>query len=64
MTLNDFISHIKHNSLQLVVSTAGGKNFLGTVGEFKNAIIKNLIGEFKIIKITPLANSLNILLEA
>lgn len=63
MKLNDFINHIKHNSLGIDIFTEAKIEYLGTVGDFKNAIVKNKIGERKIYKIEPLANSLNIFLE-
>lgn len=63
MNLNDFISHIKHNSLWIDVFTGAKIEFLGTVGEFKNAVVRNKIGYRIINKIEPLVNSLNIFLE-
>lgn len=63
MKFNDFISHIKHNSLYIHVFTGARIDFLGTVGEYKTAILKRKIGDRKIYKIEPLTNSLNIFLE-
>lgn len=63
MKLNEFICHIKHNSLGIDIFTGGRIEFLGTVGEFKNAIVKQKIGERQIDKIEPLSQSLNIFLK-
>ena len=63
MKLNDFIDHIKHNSLVVDIFTGARIEFLGTVGEFKNAVVRGKIGERQIEKIEPLSQSLNIFLK-
>ena len=64
MTLNEFIDHIKHNSLGIDIFIEGQIQFVaGTIGEFKNAVIRQKIGNLRIEKIEPLSQSLNIFLE-
>lgn len=63
MTLNEFLSHIKHNSLGINIFTGARIEFLGTVGEYKTAIVKEKIGERQIDKIEPLVHELNIFIK-
>lgn len=63
MTLLEFLNHIKHNSLGIDIFTGAKIEFLGTVGEFKNAIVRQKIGERQIDRIEPLSQSLNIFLN-
>ncbi len=70
MTLNEFINHIKHNSLTINIFEKPYDeldfhkiHFLGSVGEFKTAVIKRYIGEWRILKIEPLEFELNIYIK-
>ena len=70
MTLNEFINHIKHNSLTINIFEKPDEaldfhkiHFLGSMGEFKNAVIKRYIGEWRIFKIEPLEFELNIYIK-
>lgn len=63
MNVNEFLYHIKHNSLEINIFTGARIEFLGTVGEYKTAVVKEKIGECQIDKIEPLTNELNIFLR-
>lgn len=66
MTLNEFIEHIKHNSVTMDIF-AGVNSckfyFTGTIGTFKNAVLRSKIGNVRIVKIEPLAQSFNIFID-
>lgn len=55
MTLNEFINHIKHNSLEITINDNLFTNamYIDSIGSFKTSIIKSKIGDFKIIDIIP-----------
>lgn len=63
MNVNEFLSHIKHNSLGINIFTGARIEFLGTVGEYKTAIAKEKIGERQIDRIEPLSTELNIFIK-
>lgn len=54
MTLNEFINHLKHNSININVFEGGKIWYLGSVGSYKTSIVKPKIGNFRIEKIEPL----------
>lgn len=62
MNLNEFLNHIKHNSLVINIFTGARIEFLGTVGEFKTAVVKEKLGKCLIDKIETLTQELNIFL--
>lgn len=66
MNLDDFIKHIAHNSVGIDIF--GYNNsckfyYTGSVGTYKNSVIRNKIGKCRIGKIEPLEQSLNIFIE-
>lgn len=63
MILNDFIEHIKHNSLGIDIFGSCKMYYTGTIGTFKNAVVKSKIGNAIIEKIEPLSQSLNIFIK-
>ena len=63
MTLNEFLSHIKHNSLGITIFTGARIEFLGTVGEYRTAIVKDKINNRIIDRIEPLVTELNIFIK-
>ena len=54
MTMNEFINHLKHNSININVFESGKIWYLGSVGSYKTSIVKSKIGNFRIEKIEPL----------
>lgn len=62
MSLGEFIDHIKHNSLYIDVFgfDSATMYYTGYVGSYRTSVIKSKINNFKIGKIEPLVNSLNI----
>ena len=54
MTMNEFINHLKHNSININVFESGKIWYLGSVGSYKTSIVKSKIGNFRIDKIEPL----------
>lgn len=64
MTLNEFVKELKHRSTYINVFYNAKIMFLGTVGEYSTAVIKDKIGSIPIAKIEPLtAGNLNIFLN-
>ena len=65
MTLNEFINHLKHNSININVFEDGKIWYLGSVGSYKTSIVKSKIGNFRIEKIEPLEldENMNIFIE-
>lgn len=62
MRLDEFISHIKHNSLYIDVFGANSAKiyYSDYIGAYKTSVVKSKIGSMIINKIEPLVNSLNI----
>lgn len=62
MTLNEFINHIKHNSLELRIHFVCDTEplWLCDIGSFKTSVIKSHIGECKISIIHPLSKGFKI----
>ena len=60
MTLNEFINHLKHNSINLNIFAGAKIMYLGSVGSYKTSIVKPKIGNLKIEKIEPLELDENI----
>lgn len=63
MTLNEFINHIKHNSLEIDIFIEGQFCYCGSIGAFKTHLKKEKYGDYKIQKIEPLSTNLEIFLE-
>ena len=55
MTLNEFINHIKHNSLEITISDNLFDNpmYRDSIGAFKTSITKSKIGDLKILDVEP-----------
>ena len=54
MKLNEFINHIKHNSVYINISNKFNSSiYSGTIGEFKTSIIKDKINNVNVKFIYP-----------
>lgn len=63
MTINEFISHIKHKSLTINIFEGGKIWYLGDVGGFVHAVVQDKIGHRIIDKIEPIEFQLNIFIR-
>lgn len=61
MTINEFIDHIKHKSMKVIIIDANDKLiYNGTLGTFINSVARLKIGFVDIVFIQPTYNTFNI----
>ena len=63
MTLNEFISHIKHKSLSVKIYKGGVQVYDGSVGTYECSVYKINNGSRKVRNVVPEDNLLNISVE-
>lgn len=65
MKLNEFINHIKHNSLSIMIIDFDYHETLydGSIGSYKNACVRSEIDNCKIVKILTDENQLYIYIK-
>ena len=53
MTISDFISHIKHRSLGLIIIEDNETLYEGSIGEYQTACVRSHLDNDIIVKIIP-----------
>lgn len=55
MTLNEFVNHIKHNSLTLNIECRHKEvpDYIGTIGTYKHSAFKSSFGSIEVSRIYP-----------